>query len=217
MSLDKADYNSRVFLNVPFDRRYERIFRAIVFAVHDCGFQARCALESDDGGEARVDKILRIVSESRLGIHDISRTQLDRATRLPRFNMPLELGLFLGAKKFGNAADRQKAILILDSEKDRYQKFCSDISGQDIRVHGDDISLAIKAVRNWLQAAPGVGQTSIPSWPVLARRYAEFRNDLRALCRRAGLQRAHLTFIDHQTLVVGWLQANQDWRAKKRV
>jgi len=32
--------------------------------------------------------------------HDISRTELNEHS-LPRFNMPLELGLFLGASRFG--------------------------------------------------------------------------------------------------------------------
>ena len=42
-------YGDRVFLNVPFDKRYRALLEALVFAVHDCGFVARCALESDDG------------------------------------------------------------------------------------------------------------------------------------------------------------------------
>ena len=45
----------------------------------------------------RVDKIYDLISESNYGIHDISRVTLDHVHRLPRFNMPLELGLWLGA------------------------------------------------------------------------------------------------------------------------
>jgi hypothetical protein len=44
-------YDDRVFINVPFDRRYKKLFDALVFAVHDCGFVAHCALESDDGSQ----------------------------------------------------------------------------------------------------------------------------------------------------------------------
>lgn len=81
-----------VFINAPFDRRYRRLFDALVFAVVDCGFEARCALEGDDGSEVRLDKIYRLIQECALGIHDLSRTTLDSRHRLPRFNMPLELG-----------------------------------------------------------------------------------------------------------------------------
>jgi hypothetical protein len=87
---------------------------------------ARCALEIDDGSQVRIERILRIISECRFGIHDLSRTELDRRNRLPRFNMPLELGLFLGAKRFGNRAQREKVCLILDREPYRYQRFISD-------------------------------------------------------------------------------------------
>src|SRR5262249_47825244 len=95
-----AYYSRSVFLNVPFDDRYRPLFRAIVFAVFDCGFIARCGWESADGSRGRIDKIYELIGECRLGIHDISRTDPDARTRLPRFNMPLELGVFLGAKRF---------------------------------------------------------------------------------------------------------------------
>ena len=128
-------YEDSVFLNVPFDSKYKRIFDALVFAVHDCGFSARSALEIEDSGEARVDKILNIIEQSKFGIHDISRAGVDSVTRLARFNMPLELGFFLGAKRYGSKRHFQKRCLILDRESYRYRNFCSDISGQDIRAH----------------------------------------------------------------------------------
>jgi hypothetical protein len=53
-------YESSVFINVPFDRKYQKLFDALVFAVYDCGFVARCALESDDGADVRFDKLNRI-------------------------------------------------------------------------------------------------------------------------------------------------------------
>ena len=80
---------------------YKQLFDAMVFAVHDCGFIARCALEEEDASQVRIDKIYDIIADCRYGIHDISRIELDEASGFPRFNMPLELGVFLGAKKFG--------------------------------------------------------------------------------------------------------------------
>ena len=40
-------YNDNVFLNCPFDAAYKQLFDALVFAVHDCGFIPRCALEKE--------------------------------------------------------------------------------------------------------------------------------------------------------------------------
>lgn len=144
-------YADQVFLNVPFDARYTKLLQALVFAVHDCGLIARCALEKEDGGQVRVDKLYRTIRDCRLGIHDLSRTTLDTKHRLPRFNMPFELGLFLGARQYGSTAQRRKSCLILDRDRYRYQIFCSDISGQDIRAHGNEVEQALAAVRNWLQ------------------------------------------------------------------
>src|SRR6187200_1322487 len=114
---------SQVFINCPFDERFQPLFRAIVFVVKACGFSPRCALEEDNATEVRVEKIMRIIGDCELGIHDISRTQCSGSPRLPRFNMPFELGLFLGAAKFGSAAQKKKSTLIFDVEKFRYRKF----------------------------------------------------------------------------------------------
>src|SRR5260370_35305479 len=59
------------------------LFDAIVFAVHDCGFVAWCALEASDSGEARIDKILAIIAKCKFGIHDISRTELRQKYEAP--------------------------------------------------------------------------------------------------------------------------------------
>ena len=68
---------------------------------------------------------------------------------------------------------RDKRItLIVDSEPHRYQIFCSDISGQDIRVHKKDPVEVIKVVRNWLRASrPDI---EIPGGTMIAKRYKEF-------------------------------------------
>ena len=80
-----ASYEDSVFINCPFDSQYQTIFYALVFAVHDCGYVARCALEVDDSGLVRIQKIEQMISDCRFGIHDISRVESDPQTQLPRF------------------------------------------------------------------------------------------------------------------------------------
>src|SRR5512138_589795 len=89
-----------VFINVPFDRLYKKLFDALIFAAHDCGLVARSAREKDDGSQVRLDKLFDIIGECRYGIHDLSRVTLDGKYRLPRFNMPLELGVFLMMRRY---------------------------------------------------------------------------------------------------------------------
>jgi hypothetical protein len=193
-----------VFINCPFDERYQPLFHALVFAVLDCGFYARSALEVEDGGEVRIHKILRIIGECRYGIHDISRTRLEPHSPSPRFNLPLELGLFMGAREFGAGRQREKRLLILDSERYRYREVCSDISGQDIRAHGDDPARASGAVRAMLATAAG-GEARMPGPSTIRARYEEFRDELPALCRSLFVIPPELEFVELRSLMITWL------------
>src|SRR5262249_48867536 len=121
------EYDKSVFINCPFDRGYKPLFEAIVFTVFDCGFRPRCALETEDSGQVRMEKIFDLIANSRLAINDLCRVDLDSTTNLPRFNMPLELGIFLGAQRYGQGRQKKKCCLILDRERYRYRAFISDI------------------------------------------------------------------------------------------
>jgi len=202
------DYDTSVFINCPFDAEYQQLFEALVFAVYECGFIARSARESRDASQVRIDKIFRIIAECRYGIHDISRTELDTTSQLPRFNMPLELGMFLGAKYYGNKTQREKVCLVLDREKYRYQKFCSDIGGQDIDAHSGDVQVAVTIVRDFLQCARSGSERLIPSGSMVFERYQSFLQDLPALCDSLNLHRQELIFSDYVTLCVEWLRAH---------
>jgi hypothetical protein len=157
-------------------------------------------------------KIVRIIGESPFGIHDISHVEADPKTQLPRFNMPLELGLFLGAKAYGDSANQGKRCIVFDKQPFRYQRFCSDLSGQDIRAHAGRVSLSIELVRNWLATTEPAKGAVIPSGSVIAGRYKAFRAAQPAGCVRLQLNPKRLTFADDVTLVVGWLQENP-WSA----
>jgi hypothetical protein len=201
-------YDRNVFLNCPFDRPYRPMLRAIMFAIRDCGFIVRSALEVQDSSDLRFQKIVRIIRGSQYAIHDISRVQLDRATRLPRFNMPLELGLFLGAKEFGEAEQRAKRSLVVDRTPYRYQKFCSDIAGQDIEAHANKPAKAIELVRNWLSGPAAERGSRIPSGSVVAERYVQFVDDLPQWCERQKLVVSQLTYGDDDLLIIDWLKTN---------
>jgi hypothetical protein len=197
-------YGASVFINCPFDTEYGALLDAIVFAVHDCGFIARCALEIRDTSEIRLNRILGLMRACRFGIHDISRTELDPVNNLPRFNMPLELGLFLGAKAFGGKPHTSKVCLVLDTEQYRYQKFCSDIAGQDPSAHLGDPVHAIRVVRDWLRP---YSRARIPGSQRIVERYAAFRAQLPSMLANAGLD-AEIIFADYSALVTEWLEAN---------
>lgn len=208
-------YDDNVFINCPFDKEYRPIFDALVFAVFDCGFNPRCALEFPGSGGVRIDNIVSLIKECKYGIHDISRTELDDDWGLPRFNMPLELGLFLGAMKLGTKQQKNKGCLILDRDQYRYQKFISDISGQDIQTHGNSAGTAIKKVRNWLNAMPETSEENLPGGDKISERYEAFRTDLPDICEELDLKPEELTFDDIVFLVSAWVQEIPGWRVHR--
>jgi len=164
-------------------------------------------LEVEDGGEERLRKIKRIIRECRYAIHDISRVQFDPATGFPRLNMSLELGLFLGAQEFGSGAQKHKRSLILDAEPYRYQKFCSDLAGQDIRAHHNQPVHIIGAVRAMLATALD-GEVRLPGEAKIRERYASFRQQFPNLCRNLHLRASELQFVELRSLTLAWLSEN---------
>jgi hypothetical protein len=197
--------NRDVFINCPFDPLYQPLFRAIVFTIVRSGFKARCALEIDDGGENRFAKICRIVAQCRYSIHDISRTETDGDPPLPRFNMPLELGLFLGARHLGAPDQRRKRCIIFDTQPYRYQKFISDIAGQDIHAHGSDANILIQKLAAWLRDQSGDGK--IPGGNAIKQDFHSFLGDLPAACAKRQLMLDELTFQDYNSFVSSYLTA----------
>jgi hypothetical protein len=194
-----------VFINCPFDDAFAQGFQALVFAVLACGFRARCAREMDDAAETRIDKLYRIIAESRYSIHDLSRTQLDAGNQLPRFNMPLELGIFLGAKHFGDDDQAQKRCMILDTLQYRFQMFISDLAGMDIKAHAGDPRAMVQHVRDFLRTVSR--RRTIPPTVDLLDSYDRFAAALPVLAATSGLDPVDLRFPDFERLVQAWVKA----------
>lgn len=92
---------------------------------------------------------------SKYSIHDISRCQAAEEGQHFRLNMPFELGIDYGCRKyFGNGREAKK-ILILEERQYRYQAALSDIAGWDIASHDANYEIAVRKVRNWLVAEAG--------------------------------------------------------------
>lgn len=199
-------YTQNVFINCPFDAEYAPLFQAIVFAVNDAGFRPKCARERLDSSQVRLQKIYELIASSRYSIHDLSRTALDSTNALPRFNMPLELGIDLGCKQF-HAKRADKSVLIFDSERYRFQTFVSDLGGQDIHQHGNNPKTAVSRVRDWLRTESD--KSGIPSGASIYARYEKFRADLPDICEELRLDVSDLTFADFSYTIARWLQAHQ--------
>jgi hypothetical protein len=196
-----------VFINCPFSADYLEHFRATVFTVVRSGFKPRCALETDDGAQNRFDKICEIIADCRLGLHDISKTEPDRKSKLPRFNMPLELGVFLAAKKFGGPRQSRKRCIIFDRDQYRYQAFISDIAGQDIHSHSGKVTVLISKLASWLRAESR--DSIIPGGKVIAGEFGVFMSNLPKVCKDRKLSVDELTYADFLTLATEWVSVTR--------
>jgi hypothetical protein len=193
-----------VFVNCPFDDDYAETFQALTFGIRACGFLPRSARELDDGGQARSEKLYGLIEECRYGIHDISRTELDPIHQLPRFNMPLELGIFMGAKRYGRPKQREKRLLIFDTETYRYQKFISDLAGMDIHAHGGKSERALVETRHWLT---NVSRRQLLGERELLTRFRAFRTELPTMATELDLDPLHITYVDFELILAGWLES----------
>lgn len=143
-------FETNVFINCPFDNDYKSLLRPIIFCIYRLGFQPRIASERLYGNEPRIEKIIELIEDSKYGIHDLSRIKARKAGEFFRLNMPLELGIDPGCKRFKGAPWSEKKCLIMETERYRYQAALSDLSNSDIVAHGDEPLEAFTAVRDWL-------------------------------------------------------------------
>lgn len=115
-----------VFLNVPFDKQYERLFVTLVGTIVSLGQTPRCVLEVRERGQGRLARIFDLLRSCGASIHDLSRVGVPA-----RFNMPFELGLACGLALSGEPHD----VLVLDARPYRLDRTLSDYKGRDPLIH----------------------------------------------------------------------------------
>ncbi len=194
-----------VFINCPFDDRYKPFFDIIVFTILRCGFVPRCALEADNAGENRFQKILAIMMDCRLSIHDICRTESDGDPPLPRFNMPFELGLFLGLMHQPGHRRLRRSCVIFDRDRYRYQRFLSDIAGQDIKSHDNNELTLVRELTAWLRDHADGRQ--VPGAAAVERDMHLFPEFVALTLQELELDYNDLTFNDHVNMIRMYLSS----------
>lgn len=190
----KTDY---VFINCPFDKAYLPILHAIVFTVYRCGYTPVTAFNENNAMEQRLDKLARFIGDCPYGIHDISRTTLDK--NLPRFNMPFELGMFYGLKYYRKSPQQKINGLVLETKSYNYQRYISDLNGIDVRAHNDDPEVAIEKVRDWFYA--DLKSNSVPYANLIKSEYKLLLKFLPSLAKSKGFDLKKIGFNDYCNIV----------------
>ena len=93
----------------------------------------------------------------------------------------------------------------MDIEQYRYQKFISDLSGQDIKAHGTEIARVIQNVRDFLATS---SRRKLPGAAYLTQRYTDFQTALPDICAQLTWTVDTLTFIDYVNCVTAWVEDN---------
>ncbi len=174
-----------MFVNCPFDAEFKPAFEAVVFTIMAGGYKVRCALEDNDSGDIRYDKLCRLIEASDRTVHDLSRTEVG-ANGLPRFNMPFELGLMMGARRFGGRRQKTKTALIMVTEPYKLPVYLSDLAGNDPYAHHGQPSEVIRIVRRYLHTRPD--GTPLPGAARIATDFARFEAELPKIAAALGLK-----------------------------
>jgi hypothetical protein len=128
-----TDPNLNVFLNIPYDKEFRSLYVAYIVGLFQLGLVPHIASEIS-GGTRRLDRIFSLIKSCRYSIHDLSRVEIDATTAsVPRFNMPLELGL---AICWADLNPDLHDWFVCEAERYRLLKSTSDLNGTDPYIHG---------------------------------------------------------------------------------
>ena len=167
-----------VFLNIPYDQRFERLFLAYIAGISAFGLVPRATLEIPSSAR-RLEKIFALIRKSRYSIHDLSRVELDgHAPRTPRFNMPFELGLSVAWERVGG---KNHSWFACESQHHRLTKSLSDLNGTDPYVHDGTVVGVFRELRN-IFVRPGKQPSISQMWKI----YRDVRKNLPAILKNAG-------------------------------
>jgi hypothetical protein len=138
-----AETQDSAFLNVPYDRRYERLYLAFIAGLSAFGLAPRATVELS-GSERRLDRIIGLLRSCRYSFHDLSSVSLDRTPpATPRFNMPFELGLAIGFSR-----SYRHEWFVFEARPHRLTKSLSDLNGTDPHIHGGRPDGVLDALAN---------------------------------------------------------------------
>jgi hypothetical protein len=169
---------AEVFLNLPYDPNFVKLFIAYICAIHALGMVPRVALEIAES-KRRLERIFELLQSCEFSVHDLSRVQLDREKpRTPRFNMPFELGLAVACEM---TSCGQHVWFVLESVKHRLTKSLSDLNGTDPCIHGGTVEGVFREMRNALE--PEGRRPSVPQMWLI---YREVRSKIPAIMKRCG-------------------------------
>ena len=141
-----------VFINIPFDPAHEYLYLSLIAGLVASGLNPRCVVEIPSGDD-RLARIFKLISACPYSIHDLSAVRLSRKPfRVPRFNMPFELGL---AVALTLSSEGRHRFRILEAVKHRAEQSLSDLKGYDAYIHHGRAEGVLDAILDMFSKLPG--------------------------------------------------------------
>jgi hypothetical protein len=120
------------FPNIPFDKQFEPLYLAFIAGLSGFGLVPQTVLQIP-GSQRRLDRLTGLMSKCQYSFHDLSRVELDgKRPRVPRFNMPFELGAAVGMTEHSGYDHFWYAF---EAKEHRALKSISDLNGTEVYVH----------------------------------------------------------------------------------
>ncbi|MFC1970877.1 hypothetical protein ACFLV0_02940 [Chloroflexota bacterium] len=187
-----------------------------MFTVLYLGYIPRITLERFDSGEQRIQKVCDLIQVSKFSIHDLSRMRAKRKSEIYRMNMPFELGIDIGCRLFKEGETRRKICLVLEKKSYEYQRALSDLSGVDVRPHGNEPERIIREVRNWFVTNElGTSSSAAKIW----EDFNEFMADFYQQRGENGFKDTDLEMMpvpEYVTFAKEWLARRARYQSSKR-
>lgn len=163
-----------VFLNIPYDTGFEDLYLAYIVGLTQLGLRINVSLAIPNQG--RLNAIINLIENSDFSIHDLSRVELSQG--MPRFNMPLELGLALLHSK---RSKRPHGVYIFDRKAYQAQRSTSDVNGIDPQIHNGRPKDLMIGLRNVFRQ-----QGDVTTVPEMLASYKALKKKLPAIRESAG-------------------------------
>jgi len=183
-----------VFLNIPYDREFEDLYLAYIVGLTQLGLRVNVTLAIPNQG--RLEAIIDLIKESNFSIHDLSRIKSSKG--IPRFNMPLELGLALHRSHVTRGRHR---VYVFESKPYRAQRSTSDINGIDPQIHNQTPKGVMRGLRNIFRQLGDV--TTVPE---MLLSYRAVKKKLSELRLNAGRQSLFQASVFHDLTVAALVE-----------
>jgi hypothetical protein len=186
-----------VFLNIPYDDPFENLYLAYIVGLTQLGLRINATLAVPNQG--RLETIIDLIEQSNFSIHDLSRIELSRG--IPRFNMPVELGIALYRSRIAHGSHR---VYIFESKRYRAQRSTSDVNGIDPQIHAGTPKGLMAGLRNIFRQ-PG----DVTTVPEMVASYHAVKRKLPELRRNAGGQSLFEASLFHDITLAALVESQK--------